>query len=286
MKKILAIEDNAIVVRILQQRIRDAEFSIAVHPAESVTKAAEEKPDLILLDLMLPERSGFDILRELKEKKETKDIPVIIMSALGSEEDIEKGMGLGAENYIVKGMESMDAVVKKIQQVLGDDFFRGTPRTKNRLEVDGIKVDTCGRNEHIFEVSSKKETSQIKKKRVLFVEDDLFLVHAYQDILEENKLVLIWIAQDGDEAINYLSKPPPDLVLLDLMLPGKSGFEVLAIIRKHPTWKTVPVIVLSNLGQTQDVEKAMKLGITDYIVKANTRISDVAARIEKFLFSE
>jgi DNA-binding response OmpR family regulator len=275
MEKILAIEDNAIVVRILQQRIRDAEFSIAVHPAESVTKAAEEKPDLILLDLMLPERSGFDILRELKEKKETKDIPVIIMSALGSEEDIEKGMGLGAENYIVKGMESMDAVVKKIQQVLGDDFFRGTPRSKNRLE-----------NEHIFDVSSKKETSEIKKKRVLFVEDDLFLVHAYQDILEENQLVLIWIAQDGDEAINYLSKPPPDLVLLDLMLPGKSGFEVLAIIRKHPTWKTVPVIVLSNLGQTQDVEKAINLGITVYIVKANTRISDVAARIEKFLFSE
>lgn len=95
--------------------------------------------------------------------------------------------------------------------------------------------------------------------------------------------MLISIAQDGDEAISYLSKPPPDLVLLDLMLPGKSGFEVLALIRKHPLWKTVPVIVLSNLGQTQDVEKAMKLGITDYIVKANTRISDVAARIEKFL---
>lgn len=120
MKKILAIEDNAVVVRILQQRMPKVEFAIAVHPAESVTKAAEEKPDLIVLDVMLPERSGFDILRELKEKKETKDIPVIIMSALGSEEDIERAMGLGAQDYIVKGMESMNAVTQKIEHLLGE----------------------------------------------------------------------------------------------------------------------------------------------------------------------
>ncbi|TSC62574.1 MAG: complex regulator protein [Parcubacteria group bacterium Gr01-1014_48] len=269
MKKILVIEDNAIIVRILQQRMPNLEFSIAVHPAESVTKATEEKPDLILLDLMLPERSGFDILRDLQEKKETKKIPIIVMSALGSEEDIERATKLGALDYIVKGMESIDTVVEKLKKVLGEELIKKSP-TSHRQISQKTKL-------------TKKETDTGRKKKVLFVEDDLFLVHAYQDILEEDRSILVWIAQDGDEAIAYLKKQPPDLVLLDLLLPGKSGFEVLAAIRKHPVWKSVPVIILSNLGQPQDVEKAMKLGVTDYIIKANTKISDVAARIEKFL---
>ncbi len=272
MKKILAIEDNAIIVRILQQHMKNAEFSTAIHPAESVAKATEEKPDLILLDLMLPERSGFDILHDLKQTAATKNIPVVILSAIGSEEDIDRAKQEGAVDYIIKGMESINAVVAKVSKVLGEEVLQKEP-------IDGTTTARSSMRE-------RKVISGIKRKVVLFVEDDLFLVHAYQDILEENQSIRVWIAQDGDQALSYLTKQPPDLILLDLMLPGKSGFEVLAAIRKHPVWKDVKVIILSNLGQPQDVARATKLGITDYIIKANTRISDVASRIEKFVSAE
>ncbi len=272
MKKILAIEDNAVILRILQQRMRDVAFSIAVHPAESVHKAAEEIPDLILLDLMLPERGGIEVLHDLKNNPATKNIPVIILSALGSDEDIEKATSEGAQDYIVKGMESMDSVVKKIRAILGEK----DPNSAF-LREDVVTVSARSRK--------KRGQSRIKKKSktVLFIEDDMFLVRAYQDILEENDLIKVETAKDADVALTRMYGPAPDLVLLDLMLPGKSGFEVLADIRKHPVWKNVPVIILSNLSQPQDIEHATKLGITDYIVKANTRIGDVALRIEKFI---
>lgn len=272
MKKILAIEDNALVVRILQQHMKNVDFSIAIHPAESVTKATEEKPDLILLDLMLPERGGMEILHDLKQNRATKDIPVIILSALGNDEEIAMAKREGAVDYIVKGMESIDVVVAKISNVIGEELNRQKTSPEFEREVTKSK--------------NPKQSGQFKKKVVLFVEDDLFLVHAYRDILEENQSIRVWIAQDGDQALSYFSKSPPDLVLLDLMLPGKSGFEVLEAMRKDAQWKDVRVIILSNLGQPQDIERATKLGIADYIIKANTRMSDIVARIEKIVSTD
>lgn len=272
MKKILVIEDNAVVVRILQQYMKNADFSIAAHPAESVTRAMEIKPDLILLDLMLPERGGMEILHDLKQNPSTKEIPVIIVSALASEEDIDNAKQGGAVDYIVKGMESINVVVAKISKVIGEDV--ATKKISPEVTAEFIKPKNI------------KQRKELKSKVVLFVEDDLFLVHAYKDILEENQSIRVWIAQDGDQALSYFSKKPPDLVLLDLMLPGKSGFEVLEAMRKHAGWKDVKVIILSNLGQSQDIERATKLGIVDYIIKANTRMSDIVARIEKIVSTD
>ena len=130
MKKILAIEDNAIVVRILQQHMKNADFSTAAHPAESVTRAMEVKPDLILLDLMLPERGGMEILHDLKQNPVTKDIPVVILSALGSEEDIESAKKQGAVDYIVKGMDSIDVVTAKISKLIGTEVTTKIPPRK------------------------------------------------------------------------------------------------------------------------------------------------------------
>jgi len=274
MKKILAIEDNTVIVKILQHHMRDILFSIAVHPDEGIAKAIEDHPDLILLDIMLPDRGGFTVLEELKKRNETKDIPVLMFTALGSQDDIEKGMKMGAIGHIVKGMESIDVVAQRIRDLLGVSEKNNNGSHKKQ------KSQTTKKSSKLAE---EKDAPQ-KQKIIFFVEDDHFLVQAYRDMLEEDASIALWIAQDGDEALTYLSKPPPDVVLLDLMLPGKNGFEVLTAIRSSRQWEHVPVIILSNLGQHEDIEHATKLGITDYIVKANTRISDVAARIRRILF--
>jgi len=120
------------------------------------------------------------------------------------------------------------------------------------------------------------------KKKVFIVEDDAFLLKAYQ-IKFEKEGIDVEVATDGNEAIGMLKNPPASVVMLDLMLPGASGFEVLSAIRKDSKWKDVPVVILSNLGQSQDVEKAKGLGVTDYIIKANTRINDIVDKIKKFL---
>lgn len=121
-----------------------------------------------------------------------------------------------------------------------------------------------------------------KEKIVFIVEDDVFLVKAYQIKLEK-KGIKVWIATDGKEALTFLEKDPPSAVMLDLMLPHVSGFEILAAIRQHENWKKVPVFVLTNLGQPQDTQRCQELGVAEYIVKANTKINDIIEKVKSVM---
>ncbi len=125
-------------------------------------------------------------------------------------------------------------------------------------------------------------TTTANKKKILVVEDDLFLIRAYQIKLEKEGFEVM-VATEGTAAMDYLQKDPPDMVMLDLMLPGISGFDVLENIRKNPKWKGVPVIVLTNLGQEQDKKRVEELGVKDYIVKANVKIADVIEKVKGYL---
>ena len=119
-------------------------------------------------------------------------------------------------------------------------------------------------------------------KAVFIIEDDMFLMKAYQ-IKFEKENISVWTATDGREALEYLSKDPPAVILLDLMLPGMDGFEILENLRKNDKWKSVPVIVLTNLSQAEDYEKAKAMGVDDYLVKANTKINDIVEKVKKYL---
>lgn len=124
-----------------------------------------------------------------------------------------------------------------------------------------------------------------RKPRILVVEDDQFMLKAHE-IKFTHEGFEIWFAKDGDEALAFLAHERPDVVLLDLMLPHTSGFDVLAAIRKNNIWKDVPVIVMTNLGQPQDIERAKSLGASDYLIKANTKISDVVKKVRESLHVE
>ena len=103
-KKVLSIEDDAFLSSLVSSKLIDAGFSVitAGTGKEGIAKAGLEKPNLILLDIMLPDMGGFEILETLKGNPATKDIPVIILSNLGGREEIEKGVALGAASYLIK----------------------------------------------------------------------------------------------------------------------------------------------------------------------------------------
>ncbi len=120
-------------------------------------------------------------------------------------------------------------------------------------------------------------TNQSKGK-VLIVEDDEFLRTLTAKRLEKEGYGLA-VAVDGDTALNVAIEAKPDLILLDLLLPGIDGFEVLKRIRANDELKKVPVIVFSNLGQREDVEKATQLGADDFLVKANFTLDDLVVKL-------
>ena len=121
-------------------------------------------------------------------------------------------------------------------------------------------------------------------KKILIVEDDKFLRELMVRKLSQENFEIIE-AVDGEEGIKKIKDTIPDIVLLDLILPGIDGFEVLAKVKEDTTTNSIPVIILSNLGQREDVERGMKLGAIDYLVKAhftpNEIIDKIKANLEK-----
>lgn len=121
---------------------------------------------------------------------------------------------------------------------------------------------------------------------ILLVEDDSFISGMYQTKLSSLGYQ-IELAEDGEAAWARISRDPlPDLVLLDIVLPKKDGFEVLENIRGEKRTKELPVILLTNLGQKPDIERGVKLGADDYIIKAHFTPSEVVEKIQKVLGGE
>ena len=116
--KILIIEDDQRINKVYTAKlsIEGIEVSTALDGEEGLRRIYDEKPDLILLDLMLPKKSGFEILKEIKKDEKIKDIPVLILSNLAQEKEIEEGLALGAQDYLVKPEISLSEVVDKVKE--------------------------------------------------------------------------------------------------------------------------------------------------------------------------
>lgn len=119
-------------------------------------------------------------------------------------------------------------------------------------------------------------------QKILFIEDEPHLQKAVGEVLKQEGFEIL-SALDGEEGLNLVKKEKPDLVLLDLILPKKDGFEVLKEMKADEKLKGIPVIILTNLEGTGDVEKALNLGATTYLVKANYELEDVVSKIKDFL---
>ncbi len=119
-------------------------------------------------------------------------------------------------------------------------------------------------------------------KKILFVEDEEVLQKTFGEVLKQEGYEII-NALDGEEGWNLITKIKPDLVLLDLMLPKINGFEVLTKIKQSPDTKGIPVIILTNLEKTGDVEKALRLGATTYLVKTQYTLEELLEKIKKTL---
>lgn len=120
------------------------------------------------------------------------------------------------------------------------------------------------------------------KKKVLIIEDDESVARVYKIKLEKEG-VESEIAMDGDVGFKLMKEFDPDLVILDLMIPGRDGFWILDQVRKSAELRDKPILVLSNLGQESDKTKAQGLGATEYLVKTNVSIKDVIDKILAYL---
>jgi DNA-binding response OmpR family regulator len=247
-KKILIVEDDTLLGEVLVKKLEAEGYATVLvqDGAKSIEKMREEKPDLVLLDILLPHKNGYEILEEKKNDPALVAIPTIIISNSGQAVEIERALDLGVKDYLVKVEFDPNEVIEKVHQQLGS----GTSMQDLDISPTG---DSVGRLP--------------KGTKVVVVEDDRLLSDLLARRLSEAGC-LPFHSLDGSGALKLIREHKPDIVVLDILLPGIDGFEVL---------------LLSNLGQERDIKKGQELGSAGFLVKATVTLEEIIDEIQRIL---
>ncbi len=128
----------------------------------------------------------------------------------------------------------------------------------------------------------KSNENKEKKKIIMVVEDDFFVMDIYQTKLSQEGYEVIQ-AENGEEALQKIEKEKPDLVLLDIIMPQLDGWQVLKKMKADERFKNIPVVLLTNLSQKENIDEGLKLGAQDYLIKSHFTPSEVLEKIKIYL---
>ncbi|MFO0718877.1 MAG: response regulator [Candidatus Paceibacterota bacterium] len=253
MSKILIIEQDVFFGDVLNQRIKKDGYQTLVinNGAVAVEQMGLYKPDLVLLDMEISTADGYKILENKSKSPATANIPLIMISPSGDLGEIRKAVDLGVKDYMVKAQLNLEDLMVKVKAHL-------SMSTDNTGSVDG-KGPLVG-------------------KKVMWVEDDQFLSDLISRKLSKQGCKLLY-AGTGEDALKVLETEVPDIILLDILLPGINGFDVFEQMKNNPRVKDVPVIVLSNFSQQSQIDRAKQLGAARFLIKATIVLDDLVKEI-------
>ena len=120
-------------------------------------------------------------------------------------------------------------------------------------------------------------------RKVLLVEDDIFIAQLYLNALEEDGDICVLLASDGQAGLDIAKSELPDLILLDIILPKLDGFAVLEQLRLEDKTRNMPVIILSNQSKEEEIQRARKLGVKDFFIKAHNTPGEIVMKVKSYL---
>jgi CheY-like chemotaxis protein len=250
-KQLLLVEDDARERLGLTELLRDDDIDIVAvgTGVEAITRMTTSPPDCIVLDLRLPDMSGFDILERIKADGALCDIPVIVFTGreLSPEEDAK--LHAMARSVVVKGVESPERLLDQ-----------------TALFLHRVFVDMPFDKQRMLERLHSSDENLVAQK-VLLVDDDARNIFALSSVLERRGMQVL-TATTGREAIALLEATPGvAIVLMDIMMPKMDGYETMRVIRGKPEFRRLPIIALTAKAMKGDREKCLEAGASDYLAK-------------------
>lgn len=255
-KKVILIEDNLFLSDIITKKLsfHGADITRYSNGLEGLAGVRSSNPDLVLLDIAMPVMNGYEVLQVMYAEKLTEKIPVIVISNSGQPVEIERVKQLGVRDYLVKANFEPSEVLDKVFDVLG---------------VGRSESSTAGGETDAYE----------KGIKVMVVEDDPLLRNLLSVKLAKSGCPHMF-SSDGSEAVDLIRQYQPNVVVLDLMLPGKTGFEILEELKADDGLKDIPVVIFSNKSSDNEKERAIELGAANYFVKAMTDLGEFVVELK------
>ncbi len=251
LKRLLVVEDNPGEQLSIRELLghNDIQVTIASTGKEALAVIAEQPFDCMVLDLRLPDMTGFDVLERLRDTPSLVDLPVVVFTGkdLSPEEDAR--LHTLARSVVVKGVESperlLDETALFLHRVVSD-----LPIEKQQM------LDRLHRSD-----------DALVGKKVLVVDDDVRNIFALSSVLERRGMTVL-TAGTGREAIDTLtSTSDVAIVLMDIMMPEMDGYETMQVIRQNPAFRRLPIIALTAKAMKGDREKCLEAGASEYLAK-------------------
>ncbi|MGB9198288.1 MAG: HAMP domain-containing protein [Terriglobales bacterium] len=250
-KRLLVVEDNPAEQFSIQELLGDDDIDVTVASTggEALAAVSKEPFDCAVLDLRLPDMSGFEVLERLRDMPSLSDLPVVVFTGreLSSEEDAH--LHTLARSVVVKGVESPERLLDETALFL-HRVVANLPPEKQRM------LDRLHRSD-----------DALLGKKVLVVDDDVRNIFALSSVLERRGMTVL-TAGTGRQAIAMLeSTPDVAIVLMDIMMPEMDGYETMQVIRQKATLRRLPIIALTAKAMKGDREKCLEAGASEYLAK-------------------
>jgi CheY-like chemotaxis protein len=250
-RQLLVVEDDPAERMSIQELIAHDDVSItAVGTGHEALAAMHEREyDCVVLDLRLPDMSGFELLAEVQKEPNLRDVPIVVFTGRELSSDEETQLRTMAKSIVLKGVQSperlLDETALFLHRVVSD-----LPPSKRRM----------------LESLNQSDEALIGKK-VLVVDDDVRNIFALTSLLERHHMQTV-SAGSGEEAIKLVNEASDvSLVLMDIMMPEMDGYETMRRIRQDPKFRRLPIIALTAKAMKGDREKCLEAGASDYIAK-------------------
>ncbi|HEX6428430.1 MAG TPA: response regulator [Niastella sp.] len=251
LKKLLVVEDNPQQNKAIRELIGNGDVkSFAAHTGqEAYTMLQDERFDCIIIDLGLPDMSGFELMEKIKESDHLNKIPIIVYTGRDMNKDEARQLEKLANTVVLKTSNSKERLL--------DETALFLHRVESKLPKEKQQI-----------IRKLHRTEEIlKNKKVLIVDDDMRNIYSLTNVLEEEGMKC-YVAEHGRVALDMLNQQQDiDIVLMDIMMPEMDGYEATMAIRKMNKYNKLPIIALTAKAMKGDREKCLEAGMSDYVSK-------------------
>jgi len=255
-RKILIVDDDPTSIKLLESMLASDKYEIlkACNGKDGLEHAFAHLPDLILLDVMMPDIDGFEVTRTIKRDPRTKDTPIILVTALDDPEKKAIGLEAGAEELLNKPVHSTE-LHARVNSML---------RLKQYRDQLSIRTMTGLSYSNIPKLREEVYRSKEEIPLILLVEDNEVDARLVKNALKEQPFKLK-VVKRGSDVFNLVRQENVDLVLLDIILPDINGFEVCRRLKEDH--EDIQIVIVTCLDDLESKIKGVELGADDFLVK-------------------
>jgi CheY-like chemotaxis protein len=216
---------------------------------EALTALREQSCDCVVLDLRLPDMSGFEVLEKIRDDASLSEVPVVVFTGRELSEEENAQLHSMARSIVVKGVESPERLLDE-----------------TALFLHRVVTDLPSEKQRMLERLTSSDEN-LKGQTALLVDDDARNIFALSSVLERHGMRVL-TATTGREAIALVeSTPDLAIVLMDIMMPEMDGYQTMEVIRQKPAFRRLPIIALTAKAMKGDREKCLEAGASDYLAK-------------------